>query len=157
RDPPPGRSTRGARRGSGRACPSRLCRTRSVRDAEQCDGAILRGGEGVRLEGRRREKDSRLGAEFPEVVLERFDVSAPHGQLLPAAADQDVSPPWGSAHYSFELKEIASLRLGQCRPPLYAQLRDLEPDLPQFAHGQDLEVLGREVRHFDHQSTSRGG
>jgi len=129
----------------------------SVRDAEQDDGAILGGGEGVRLVRGGREQDAGVGAEFPEVALERFDVRAPDGHLLPAAADQDVSPPWGSAQYSFELKEIASLRLGQCRPPLYAQLRDLEPDLPQFAHGQDLEVLGREVRHFDHQSTSRGG
>jgi len=54
--------------------------------------------------------------------------------------------PVGASQYAFELKEIAPLGLREHRAPMGAELGNVQPDLAQLAHHQDLKMLGSELR-----------
>src|SRR3989441_5265968 len=108
------------------------------------------------------EQESHFGTGFLDVILQRLDLGAPECGLLPPAGDQRPPLPRRSAHYTFEFKEIAALGLGQRRAPMDTQLADVEPDLSELAHDEDLKGLGCELRQFQRRpplsspSLSRG-
>src|SRR2546427_4541436 len=139
---------------AGRAPTARVEGRPPIADPEQCEGTGLDGVQRVRLEGRRAEEDAGLDARFRDVGSERLDRGAPDGHLLSPAGDQDPPLPPGPADYAFEFKEIAPLGLGERGAPMDAERRHLEPDLAELAYRENLEGLGRQLRQFQHRSTS---
>src|SRR5437773_1581118 len=138
---------------TGCAPPARVERRSPVRDAKQGEGAVVGGVQGFRRKRRRGKKDSGLDTRFREVLPERFDLGPPDERVLSPAADERPALPVGSAHYAFQFKEIAWFGVDLRRAPMEAQSGHLETDFPQFAHHEDLEILGRKLREFNRKST----
>src|SRR6266480_2838384 len=128
------------------APPARVEGRSAIRDAEECECSVLGRRQGVRLEIGRAEEQAALGVCFLDVVLQQLDLGGPDRSLLSSAGDEDAPLPAGAPHHAFDLKEIAPLWLREHRAPMGAQLGNIEPDLAQLAHHQDLEMLGSELR-----------
>jgi len=113
---------------------------------------LLGGRQGVPVECRGGEQDSRLDVRLAEMIPQRLDFGPADGRVLTPAGDQDTSVPRPAAHPALKLQQIASLRLRQGRAPMDAQLGHEEPDLAQLAHDENLEMLRGELRQFQHRS-----
>src|SRR5207237_4769813 len=99
------------------------------------------------------EQQSQLGSRLLHVIPERFHRRSTDQALLAPAGDESLARPRGSRQDSFELKEIAPLRLGQGGASMHAELCDVASDFAQLAYHENLEVLRRELRQFGHRST----
>jgi len=138
---------------AGRAPPARVEGRPAVGDAEEREGAVPSGCQGVRLEVGGAEEDTGVDAGFLQVIPERLHLSAPDRRVLPPAGDQSPPLPTGAAHPAFELEEISPLGLGKHSASMDPQLGHLEPNLAQLAHDEDLEIFRCELRQFEHQSS----
>src|SRR2546425_9386920 len=133
-----------------------------IGDPKQREGRVPGGVQRIRIEARGAEQESHFGTGFLDVILQRLDLGAPECGLLPPAGDQRPPLPGRSAHYTFQFKEIAALGFGQRRAPMDTQLADVEADLSELAHDEDLKGLGCELRQFQRRhplsspSLSRG-
>src|SRR3989442_587276 len=137
---------------AGCAPAARIERRPPVRDPKQGERTV-RGVQGVGGEAGRGEEDTHLDVRLLEVIPQGLDLEPPDGRILPAAGDQHPAPPRGSADSASEFEEVSLLRLRQGHRPVDTKLGDLEPHFAQFAHDQDLEVFGRELRQFQHPSS----
>src|SRR2546425_11091877 len=137
---------------AGCAPAARIERRPPDRDAEQ-GGRSVRGFQGVGGEGGGGEQDAHLDVRLPEMIPQGLDLEAADRRLLSPTRAQGPAPPDAELDDAFEFEQVSLLRIGQGHTPVDAELGDLEPHFAQFAHDQDLEVFGRELRQFQHPSS----
>src|ERR1051325_4104200 len=124
----------------------------AVGAAEQSEVGAQRGGQRLRFEPGGAKQPSRLGPRLGDMIPQRLHGGSADRRLLTPAGDEGAVPPRGSAEDTPQLEEVAPLGLGQRDASMDAELGDVEPDLAELAHHQDLEVLRRQLRQLGHRS-----